>query len=327
MRLNRALLSGLPFAGGQSAPMKAAARVAPAPSGDADLEKKRAPVEQLPHQQRPFRASRLVELIPAFCGLLWFVVAFYPLFYMLISSFRSQAGFYLDNPWLPPSQPTLENYSRVWENGFGLYLLNSLFVLVISVALILLISVPAAYAIARMRNRLTRTIFSLFLLGLAIPLQAVIIPIYALISGMRLYDTLFALILPYVAFGVPLSVLVLVTFIRDIPVELHEAMRLDGASHRQILWRLVIPLSRPALITVTIYESIQVWNGFLFPLVLTQSPEVRVLPLALWSFQGQYAADVPAIMAAVFLSAVPMLLLYIFGRRQLLTGLLAGFSR
>jgi raffinose/stachyose/melibiose transport system permease protein len=255
------------------------------------------------------------------------VVAFYPLLYMLMSSLRSQAGFYLDNPWLPPSQPTLENYLSVWENGFSLYLLNSLFVLVISVALILLISVPAAYAIARMRNRLTRVIFSLFLLGLAIPLQAVIIPIYAIISGMHIYDTLFALILPYVAFGVPLSVLVLVTFIRDIPSELHEAMRLDGASHLQILWRLVIPLSRPALITVTIYESIQVWNGFLFPLVLTQSPEVRVLPLALWSFQGQYAADVPAIMAAVFLSAVPMLLLYIFGRRQLLTGLLAGFSR
>jgi raffinose/stachyose/melibiose transport system permease protein len=104
-------------------------------------------------------------------------------------------------------------------------------------------------------------------------------------------------------------------------------MLLDGASHFQILRRLVIPLSRPALITVVIYESIQVWNGFLFPLVLTQSPNVRVLPLALWSFQGQFTANVPAIMAAVLLSALPIILLYIFGRRQLLGGLIAGFGR
>ncbi|MBX5459216.1 MAG: carbohydrate ABC transporter permease, partial [Thermogemmatispora sp.] len=191
MRLSRVLLSAFSFAGGRSLPMQA--EVAPAAPGEKEREEKRAPAERLSRQRRPFRTSRLVELIPACCGLLWFVVAFYPLLYMFMSSLRSQAGFYLDNPWLPPSQPTLENYISVWENGFSLYLLNSLFVLVISVALILLISVPAAYAIARMRNRLTRTIFNLFLLGLAIPLQAVIIPIYAIISSMHIYDTLFAL--------------------------------------------------------------------------------------------------------------------------------------
>jgi raffinose/stachyose/melibiose transport system permease protein len=104
-------------------------------------------------------------------------------------------------------------------------------------------------------------------------------------------------------------------------------MILDGASHFRILRSLVLPLSRPALITVIIYETIQVWNGFLFPLVLTQSPGVRVLPLALWNFQGQFTTDVPAILAAVFLSATPIMLLYIFGRRQLLSGLMAGFSK
>jgi raffinose/stachyose/melibiose transport system permease protein len=104
-------------------------------------------------------------------------------------------------------------------------------------------------------------------------------------------------------------------------------MILDGASHFRILRSLVFPLSRPALITVIIYETIQVWNSFLFPLVLTQSPGVRVLTLALWNFQGQFTTDVPAILAAVFLSATPIMLLYIFGRRQLLSGLMAGFSK
>jgi raffinose/stachyose/melibiose transport system permease protein len=244
-----------------------------------------------------------------------------------MTSLRPLTDFFTDVPWLPPTHPTTANYQNVLASNFGIYFVNTIFVTVISVLLILVVSLLAAYAISRIRNRFTLGIFSLFLFGLAIPLQATIIPIYAMITAMHLYDTLFALILPYVAFGIPLSVLVLVTYIRDIPNELHESMYLDGASHLRILRSLVLPLSRPALITVIIYESIQVWNGFLFPLVLTQSPSVRVLPLALWSFQGEFTTNVPAILSAVFLSATPIILLYIFGRRQLLAGLMAGFSK
>src|SRR6266702_1906039 len=247
------------------------------------------------------------ELLPALFGIIWLVIAFYPILFMLMTSLRP--------------------LTNVLESNFGIYFVNTVFVTVISVLLILVVALLAAYAISRIRNRFTLGIFSLFLLGLAIPLQATIIPIYAMITAMHLYDTLFALILPYVAFGIPLSVLVLVTYIRDIPNELHESMYLDGAGHFRILLSLVLPLSRPALITVIIYETIQVWNGFLFPLVLTQSPSVRVLPLALWSFQGEFTTNVPAILSAVFLSATPIILLYIFGRRQLLAGLMAGFSK
>ncbi len=280
-----------------------------------------------PVEQRLPRWSRLWEAIPAFFGLIWLVIAFFPILYMFMTSLRPQTDFFTDVPWLPPTHPTLANYGTALQNDFGLYFANSVFVTVISVLLIIAVSLLAAYAISRIRNRFTRALFNLFLLGLAIPLQATIIPIYALITQMHLYDTLFALILPSVAFGIPLSVLVLVTYIRDIPNELHESMLLDGAGHFRILRSLVLPLSRPALITVIIYETIQIWNGFLFPLVLTQSPSVRVLPLALWNFQGQFTTNVPAILAAVFLSATPIILLYIFGRRQLLSGLMAGFSK
>jgi len=192
---------------------------------------------------------------------------------------------------------------------------------------ILVVSLLAAYAISQARSRYTRNIFNFFLLGLAIPLQATIIPIYAIVTNLHLYDTLFALILPSIAFGIPLSILVLVTYIRDIPHELHESMLLDGATHWRILNNLVLPLSRPAIITVVIYETIQVWNSYLFPLVLTQSQSVAVLPLSLACFRGQFTTNVPAILAAVFLSAAPIILLYVFGRRQLLGGLVAGFSK
>ena len=290
------------------------------------LSEKAADRQQQQKKQTSYR-NVLWEIVPAFFGIVWLIIAFYPVLYMFMTSLRPISDFFTDIPWLPPSHPTLDNYGNILSNDFGLYFANTTFVTVFSVLLVVVVSLFAAYTISKIRNRFTQSVFNLFLVGLAIPLQATIIPIYAMITDLHLYDTLFALILPSVAFGIPLSVLVLVTYIRDIPKELHESMLLDGAGHFQILRSLVLPLSRPALITVIIYETIQIWNGFLFPLVLTQSPSIRVLPLALWNYQGQFSTNVPAVLAAVFLSATPIILLYIFGRRQLLGGLIAGFSK
>jgi raffinose/stachyose/melibiose transport system permease protein len=280
-----------------------------------------------PQRRRSFRRNTWWEIIPAALGILWLLFSIYPIIYMLFTSLRKLSNLYTDTPWSFPSSPTLENYANVLMNGFFTYFVNTLFVTVVSVFVILVVSLLAAYAISQVRNPFTQGVFNLFLLGLAIPLQATIIPIYAIISDMHLYDSLFALILPSIAFGIPLSILVLVTYIRDIPNELHSSMLLDGAGHARILWSLVLPLSRPAIITVIIYETIQVWNSYLFPLVLTQSQSVAVLPLSLATFKGQFTTNVPAILADVFLSAVPIILLYIFGRRQLLGGLVAGFSK
>ncbi|HEY0754783.1 MAG TPA: carbohydrate ABC transporter permease [Ktedonobacteraceae bacterium] len=286
-------------------------------------------VDEQQHFQKQRRSRLRVpwEIVPIVFGLIWLILTFYPILYMLMTSLRPLTDFFTDVPWLPPSHPTLENYGNVLSNDFGVYFANTVFVTAFSVFLIVLVSLFSAYSISKINNRFTQMIFRLFLVGLAIPLQATIIPIFAIITDLHLYDTLFALILPSVAFGIPLSILVLVTYIRDIPKELHESMVLDGATHFRILRSLVLPLSRPAIVTVIIYETIQVWNSFLFPLVLTQSKEVSVLPLALANFRGQYTTNVPAIMAAVFLSATPIIILYIVGRRQLLGGLVAGFSK
>ena len=167
----------------------------------------------------------------------------------------------------------------------------------------------------------------MLLLGIAIPIQATIVPVYYLIVRMGLYDTLWALILPSIAFAVPISVLIMVNFVRDIPKELFESMRLDGTSEWSMLWRLVAPLTKPAIITVAIYDGLTVWNGFLFPLVLTQSSDKRVLPLSLWSFQGSFSVNIPAVLAAVVLSVLPLVAAYAVGRRYLVAGLTAGFSK
>jgi len=261
-------------------------------------------------------------------GWAWLVVIALPLYWIVITSFTSQDTYFDHNPLVPTTHPTLENYQFVLDAGFVRYFVNSVIVTVGAVVPAVLMSFMAAFAIVRGGGgRFLTAVNGLFLMGLAIPLQAVVIPIYLIIIEMHLYDSLTAMILPSIAFALPLSVLVLSNFIRDVPRELFESMRLDGCSEWGTMWRLAFPLTRPALVTVTIYNGLTIWNNFLLPLILTQSTERRTLPLALWSFQGQYSVNVPAIMAAVLLTTLPILLLYVVGRRQLVSGLTAGFGK
>ncbi|MFJ2237883.1 carbohydrate ABC transporter permease [Streptomyces sp. NPDC087859] len=261
-------------------------------------------------------------------GWIWLVVVAIPLYWMLITSLKAQSTYYTSNPLVPSGDPTLDNYQLVIESDFLTYFVNSVVATAGAVIPAVAFSFMAAYAIVRgWRFRFLRAVNGLFLMGLAIPLQATVIPVYLIIIKLHLYDSLLALILPSIAFAIPLSVLVLANFIRDVPNELFDSMRVDGATEWTTLWRLAAPLTRPALTTVTIYNALTIWNGFLLPLILTQSPSKRTLPLALWSFQGQYGVNVPAVLAAVVLTTLPILALYVFGRRQLLSGLTAGFSR
>jgi raffinose/stachyose/melibiose transport system permease protein len=284
-----------------------------------------------PQRTRPARRSRnLLQLnwIGGLAGLIWLVIVVIPIYWILITSLKTQETYFAQNPLRPPTDLTFENYKFVIENHFIRYFVNSVVVTLGAVVPAVLFSFMAAYAIVRGgRGRLLRSINGLFLMGLAIPLQAVIIPIYLIIIKLGLYDTLLAMILPSIAFAIPLSVLVLSNFIRDVPAELFESMRVDGATEWGTLWHLAFPLTRPALVTVSIYNGLTIWNGFLLPLVLTQDPNRRTLPLALWSFQGQYSVNVPAVLASVVLTTLPILVLYVVGRRQLLSGLTAGFGK
>ena len=273
------------------------------------------------------RVRRLPNIAAGIGGFVWLAVIIVPIYYVVISSLRGQAGFFAGNPLAPPDHVSLDKYALVLQSGFGRYFLNSVVITVASVTVTVGLSLMAAYAVVRGQGRLARVSFSVFLLGLAIPVHATIIPLYYMITRLHLYDSLLALILPSIGFAVPITVLILANFIRDIPRELFESMRIDGATDWGMLWRLVLPLARPALVTVGIYDALHVWNGFLFPLILTQSADLRVLPMALWAFQGEFTVDVPAVLAAVVLSALPMLVAYVLGRRHLVRGLTAGFGK
>jgi raffinose/stachyose/melibiose transport system permease protein len=284
-----------------------------------------------PGRVQPPRRSAVTADRPNYLGgiasFLWLAIIIVPVYWVVITSFKPQSAYYTTNAMLP-AEPTLENYQAVLEADFLTYFMNSVIVTLGATVPAVLVSFMAAFAIVRGgRARFLRFSNTIFLMGLACPLQAVIIPVYLIIIRLSLYDSLLALILPSIAFAIPLSVLILANFIRDVPNELFESMRMDGASEWGTMWRLAFPLTQPALITVSIYQGLQVWNAFLLPLVLTQSTEVRVLPLALWAFQGEYGINVPAVLASVVLATLPILALYVIGRRHMLAGMTAGFSK
>ncbi|GAA2353341.1 carbohydrate ABC transporter permease [Saccharopolyspora halophila] len=266
-------------------------------------------------------------VLPNLGAIFWTLIVAIPLYYVVVTSLRTADDVTGANPLSLPSSPTLGNYADVFGNGFLMYLFNSVLATGLTVVVVLLVALMAAYVVVRGRRRRNRVLFQMFLAGLAIPLQATIIPVYVILVQMGLYDSLLAIVLPSIAFAMPLSVLILSNFLRDIPEELYESMCLDGAGQFRVLLHLVLPLSKPALLAVGIYQALQVWNGLLFPLILTQREEASMLPLMLWNFQGQYTTNVPAIMAAVVLSALPVLVLYILGRRLLVAGLTAGAGK
>ena len=257
---------------------------------------------------------------------IWSLMVALPLYYLVLTSFRTQGGYLTSNPWLPTGQLTLGQYRSVISQGFFRYFLNSAIVTVAAVALTLAVSVLAAHRVVLNRTRLSRATFRYLLIGLAVPVQALMIPVFVVIDNAHLYDTLAALILTGVAFSIPVSVLILVNFLREVPAELTEAMQIDGATDRQVLLRLVLPLSKPALIMLAVYDGLVNWNNFVLPLVLTTSPAVRVLPLELFSFETEFGVNVPGVLASVVLATLPMVLAFVFGYRYIVRGLGAGLS-
>ncbi|MFD3750068.1 carbohydrate ABC transporter permease [Streptomyces cyaneofuscatus] len=257
-----------------------------------------------------------------FGSLVWLLVVGLPLYVMLVATFQSRPDYAANGPLAFPEHFTLDNYVNDLDSGFAAYFLNTVIVTVCVVGIVVLLVPPLAYTIVRSRGRATTTVFRLFLLGLAIPSQAVIVPMFFIISEAGLYDHLIGVILPTAAFAMPVCALILTGVMRDITPDLYEAMTMDGASSRRVFFQLVLPLSRSGVSTIVVFSALQAWNGFLFPLVLTQSVETKVITLGLYDFQTERGVDTPGLLAAVALSMLPILIVYLFARRALVQGLM-----
>ena len=257
-------------------------------------------------------------------GLLWLAVTTLPFIFMVLTSLKTQQETFTGAVWALPERFNLGNYADVLSGNFLVYLRNSVMVVTLSVALILLIASMAAYAFARLRFSFDGPLFGLVVAGMVVPIHITLVPIYLMTRDMGLYDTPFALVGPYVATSLPVSIFILTEFMRQIPKELEEAALLDGCGPFVIFGRIFLPLSGPGLSTVAIYNAIMLWNEFIFAYVLTSSTNNRTLPLAVWDYQGQYTANIPAILAVVTLTSLPLIVAYAFGQERIVKGMMAG---
>jgi len=257
-------------------------------------------------------------------ALAWLVLSGAPFYFMVQSAFKQRFELLSTSIWALPQHPTLANFRAVLGSRFAAFFLHSMIVMALSVALVLAVSAMAAYVFARLRFRLSRFLFAFIIAGLVVPVHITLIPVYLLMTATGLYDTLWALVGPYVAFNIPMTVFILTDFMRQIPRELEEAGRIDGCGPMRSFFRIVLPLSRPALATLAIFNAVGFWNEFVFAFVLTASPTSRTLPLAVWDFQGQYGANIPAIMAMLTLSTFPLVAVYVLAHERVQKGMLAG---
>lgn len=225
-----------------------------------------------------------------------------------------------------PSRVCAENYVAALRGGILRYLLNSAIITVVAVAGILVLGVPAAYSFARLPMRGRSLLLGLAVSGILLPAHAALLPVYEICQRLGLAD-LPALAGPYIAFGLPLAILLLRAYFASLPGELVDAALMDGASHWRIACQIFVPVARPAIATVAIFQAAWVWNELPFALVLIRSPQWQTLPRGLLSFQGQYTSDWGAILAGVVLASAPMVLLYLFFQRQITRGLTAGAVR
>jgi ABC-type glycerol-3-phosphate transport system permease component len=269
------------------------------------------------------------SVLAAILGITWALIVLAPIYFLVLGSLRSGGGYLTASPWLPTGGISIGAYHTA-VNGTGVAVRNSIIVTLAVSVLVILVSVPAAYALIRGRSRSLRAMYGLFLLGLAVPLEGTVVSVFVLVVKFHLYDTLAGIILPSASFNIAISILILVAFLRDIPRSLFEAMDIDGAGRLRVLRSLVFPLARPPLLGLGVFVTLQSWNSLLLPLVTTTSDANAVLPVALLRLQSSDSADYPAVMASVVLSAIPMVVLYIAGRRQLINGLVisaAGAGR
>lgn len=186
------------------------------------------------------------------------------------------------------------------------------------------LSALAGYGIARFRFPGRVLAFGAILLGLTIPFQSVMIPLYYQLLGMGLLGTYWAVILPGIAFGLPFGVFLMAAFFEDLPKELHEAGRVDGCGELRIFWSVMLPLAKPAVSTLVVFQFMRSWNEFLMPLLYLQDESKRPIPLGLMFFQGTYTRDIGLIAAGVTLATIPVIVVYLLFQRQFVRGLTAG---
>lgn len=241
------------------------------------------------------------------------ILSFYPILWMAFYSFKDNQEIFVTNPFGPPMNIRLENYVRaVTEFDIALYFKNSVIVSITSMFFGIFFSLIFTYAVARVRTKMTKTMRSIVVLGMFIPVQAVMTPLVVMVKNLHLTNTLWSLIIPYIAFSFPFAVMVLYAFYTNLPMDLEESAYMEGAGFYRTYFKIILPLMKPPISVLLIYQFMGHWNEFSLALILTTKKTLKTLPLGLSAFTGQFSTDWGPIGASLVIASFPVILLYIF---------------
>lgn len=252
------------------------------------------------------------------------LLCIYPIFWLFLSSFKTNEELY-SNPWGLPSELRISNYVQAITQGHILqYFGNSVIIAFSAVIISVILSSMVSYAIARMNWKLSKIVMNIFLLGMMIPVYAMIIPLFSMFNKMGIQNTHLAVIIPQIAISFPMSIFIITAFMGSIPRELEEASVIDGCNIYQIFWKIIMPISKSSIVTVGVVSFINVWNDLLLPQIFLTDSSKMTLPVGLTEFQGQYATDYVTMIAAVIITIIPSIIVYILLHRNIMEGMVAG---
>lgn len=267
---------------------------------------------------------RIVYAVPNLILILFSVTCIFPAIWLIYSSMKEKTEFY-HSPIALPAHPSIQHYiSILTESEFLSWLFNSFRTSVIALVFILIFGFTIGYFLSRYRFRGRNALYAYFLIGMLVPVHALMVPMYVLFTRTGLNDQWFTLILPYTALSMPIAVFLVESFVRSVPPEIEEAAAIDGSSRLRTIYTIVMPICRPILITVGIIQFFYIWNEFTFSLILINSQELMTIPVGLTLFKGQFSTDYPRMMTAMVLAILPTMIIYFIFSKQIIKGMVAG---
>lgn len=270
-------------------------------------------------------AKEKVILVLKYIALgLFTILCLYPLVWLFLSSFKTNSELY-SNPWGLPESFSLANYVQAITEGHILqYFGNSVIIAVSAVLVSVILSSMVSYAVTRMQWKLSKLTLRTFMLGMMIPVYAMVVPLFSMFNKMGLLNTHLAVIIPHIAISFPMAIFIMTGFMGSLPKELEEAAVMDGCNIYQIFFKIIMPISKSSIVTVAVVTFINVWNDLLLPQIFLTDASKMTLPVGLTEFQGRYATNYVAEIAAVIITIIPSIIVYIWLHKHIMEGMVAG---
>jgi raffinose/stachyose/melibiose transport system permease protein len=275
------------------------------------------------YMKRSIRAQQRNRLLVYLLFISLSVLTIYPLMWVATNSFKTDFQLF-EHSWSLPTEWHWENYARAWKFGIAKYIVNSVVVTIVAVLINISISMMAAYALSRFKFKGQSFLLYFILGGLMLAPEVSLIPLFRILTALKLYNTYFAMILPNVAFGIPFTTFLIRSYMLGLPKDFEEAAVIDGAGALGVFWHVVVPLCRPILASAMLLDAMRVWNEFMFALTFIINDNLKTIPLGLMSFAGALREQWTVVMAGLIISAIPMIALFLLTQKQFIRGLAAG---